>query len=82
MREARERLHDVAERVEQETIGFYEVALIHSELGGLDEAFNWLEGAYRRRDKGLVYLKVDPPLDPLRSDSRFQDLLRRMNFPG
>jgi hypothetical protein len=65
----------------EDDIGIYEVALIHAGLGEKDQAFEWLERAYEERDKGLLFLRIDPPLDPLRSDPRFQDLLRRMNFP-
>jgi tetratricopeptide (TPR) repeat protein len=61
--------------------GTYEVAIIYAGLGEKDRAFEWLERAYQVRDKAMTCLKVDPPLDPLRSDPRFQDLLRRMNFP-
>jgi len=41
----------------------------------------WLEIAYQERNPWMVYLQVESRLDPLRSDPRFQDLLRRMNFP-
>jgi len=41
----------------------------------------WLEKAYRNRDHDMSFCKVWPHLDPLRSDPRFQDLLRRMNLP-
>jgi len=62
-------------------LGTYEIALVYAGLGEKDQALMWLEQAYKAHDKGMPFLKVDPSLDPLRSDPRFQDLLRRMNFP-
>jgi len=67
--------------IAKDKLGNYEAALVYSGLGDKDQAFEWLERAYKVRDKGLTYFKVDPCLDPLRSDPRFQDLVRRMNFP-
>jgi hypothetical protein len=67
--------------VQKDGVGRYEIALIYAGLGLKDEAFAWLEKSFSARDKGLTYLKIDPCLDPLRSDSRFQDLLRRVGFP-
>jgi TolB-like protein/Tfp pilus assembly protein PilF len=61
-------------------VGRYEIALIYAGLGEKDEAFRWLEDAFRAHDVGLVYLQVDPCLDPLRSDPRFTDLLRRVGL--
>jgi hypothetical protein len=57
------------------------MALVHTALGGHKEAFEWLERAQQEHTWQVCYLKVDPAVDPLRDDSRFQDLLRRMNFP-
>jgi TolB-like protein/Tfp pilus assembly protein PilF len=59
----------------------YIVARLNLALGKKDEALGCLEAAYRGRDSFMVFLKVDPLLDDLRPDPRFQDLLRRMNFP-
>jgi len=59
----------------------YLIADIYVGLGEREEAFAWLERAFEAHDPPLVWLKVDPDLDPLRSAPRFQDLLRRMNFP-
>jgi serine/threonine-protein kinase len=57
------------------------VARSYAFLGEQDQAFEWLELAYRERDNWLVYLKVDRWWDGLRSDPRFKDLLRRVGFP-
>lgn len=47
-----------------------------------DQAMAWLEKAYEEHDSAMLQLRGDmSPSDPLRSDPRFQDLLRRMNFP-
>ncbi len=54
---------------------------IYSRLGDKDQAFAWLEKAYEEHSGPLISLKVSPDYDPLRSDPRFQSLLRRMNFP-
>lgn len=59
----------------------YFVAVLHAALGDADRAFIWLERAYEDRVWPMVYLKVDPLVDRLRSDPRFQTLLRRMNYP-
>jgi hypothetical protein len=46
-----------------------------------DKAFEWLERAYAQRDSRLVLHQPDPLFDFLRSDPRFQNLLRRMGLP-
>ena len=56
-------------------------ALIYAALDDQDQAFSWLEKAYEERFYRLAYLKVDALWDPLRSDSRFADLLRRVGIP-
>jgi hypothetical protein len=47
-----------------------------------DAAFASLDEAFQMRDGQLAFLKADPSFDPIRGDPRFDDLLRRMNFPG
>jgi len=69
------------ERWKEVHLGAYDVVLIYAGLGEKDHAFEWLERAYEDGDMGMLSLRIDPPLDPLRSDPRFQDLVRRMNFP-
>ena len=56
-------------------------AYLFAGLGEKDQAFSYLEKAYEDRDWHLTLLQIGPGFDPLRSDPRFQDLLRRMNFP-
>jgi TolB-like protein len=63
------------------TIFDYEIALTYSILGNKDEAFEWLEKCYQRHGTNMLGLKIEPDFDPLRSDPRFQDLLKRVGFP-
>ena len=55
---------------------------IYAALGQTEEAFRWLETAYEPHANWMVFLTVDPVFDDLRSDPRFRDLMRRMNFPA
>ena len=59
----------------------YVIALLSAPIGETEEAMTWLERAYEERDPLLINAKTDPRFDPLRSDPRFQDLLRRIGFP-
>lgn len=60
----------------------YMIATVYASLGEKNKAFEYLEKAYQERSSDLPYfLKADLRVDILRSDPRFQDLLRRMNFP-
>jgi tetratricopeptide (TPR) repeat protein len=59
----------------------YQYAQIQAQLGEKDQAFVELDNALASRDPGLIALKVDPFLDPLRSDPRYSSLLSKLNFP-
>ena len=61
-------------------VGPSEFAKVHAALGDVEAAMTWLERAYDERD-GVEMLNVWPGYDPLRGNSQFEDLLRRMNFP-
>ena len=56
-------------------------ALIYHSLGDNNKAFEWLKRSYDERDFYLATLRVDPLWDPLRSDPKFQTLMKKMNFP-
>ena len=79
--DARIILERLSKLSEQRYVMASQVSLIYAAMQEKDEAFRWLENAYRERSAWMVYLNVDPRLDSLRSDPRFDDLLRRMNFP-
>ena len=68
------------ERSKQRYVPAYLIALVHAGLNDKDGAFEWMEKAYEERSMYLVYLAVEPALDPLRSDPRFGQLLRRMGL--
>ena len=50
--------------------------------GDYDRAMDWLEEAYEIHEPSLPYIGTKPLYDPLRSDPRFQDVLRRVNVPA
>ena len=60
----------------------YQYATIYAQWGNLPKALEWLETALRLRDPGLVELKTDPLLDPLRKEPRFQAIERQLKFPS
>ena len=75
----------VAQELKQRAATTYvrptDLGTAYAACGRNKEAFTWLEKAYREHDPSLVNLKADITFDKLRPDPRFQDLLRRMNFP-
>jgi Flp pilus assembly protein TadD len=78
--QARRILNGLVERSATSYVSPVNVAVGFIGLGDADGAFAWLERAYQERSQGLTYLKTDPLFDPLRSDPRFDNLLRRVGL--
>ena len=78
--EAQAVLTELEERARQEYVSPLSFGLFISELGQTDRAFEQLEKAYEERNPILACSRL-PSFDNVRPDPRFQDLLRRMNFP-
>ncbi len=79
--EARKVLQQLEQLSRRSYVSPYFLAAIHAGLGEKDEAFARLDQAYQERDIWLILIQQDTRFDALHSDPRFQDLLRRMNFP-
>ena len=77
---AREILSRLRELSKAKYVSAYEIAEVYISLGEIESAFEWLEKAYEERSRALVFLKVEPRLDPIRSDPRFKTLLDKMNL--
>lgn len=73
-----EELNRLAER---KHVGPTVLASIYAALGDKDQAFVFLNKAFEQRDTLLIVLKVEPMFDPLRSDPRFAELVRRVGLP-
>jgi hypothetical protein len=78
--EAQKIIRDLDDRATQSYLSPYLVASIYARLGDKDQTIVRLERAYNNRDDVLIWIKVDPKLDVVRSDPRFVDLLRRVGF--
>jgi hypothetical protein len=70
-----------AARSEQACVTAIQIARLYAHAGEADRALEWPKKAYEERESPLVHLSAGWDWDPRRSDPRFQDLLRRMNFP-
>ena len=81
-REAEDIIRRFREISKTEYVMAYHLALIYAALGEKDKAFAELEKAFAERDYLLPRIKVEPFLDPLRDDPRFQDLIKRMGLPS
>jgi serine/threonine protein kinase/Tfp pilus assembly protein PilF len=79
--EARQILDQLLGLSKRQYIPETSLAVIYQGLGERDRALEWLEKAWEEHAPGACILKVDPRYDSLRSDPRFQNILRRMNFP-
>jgi TolB-like protein/DNA-binding winged helix-turn-helix (wHTH) protein/Tfp pilus assembly protein PilF len=67
----------------EETFGdalAYQIAEVHAAFGNVDEAFQWLTKALNLRDAGIAEIQVDPLLQPLRGDPRYERLVRKVGF--
>jgi len=59
----------------------YQYATIYAQWGNTPKALEWLDTALRLRDPGLVQLKTDPLMEPIRQEPRFKAIERELKFP-
>ncbi len=76
----RKRIDLMKEEMSYKHISPSEIASMYSRLEEKDEAFMWLEKAYREHDPLLIWLKTYPAFDNIRNDSRFSDIQRRVGL--
>ncbi len=74
-------LNEIKERRQREYCSTVQLAMITSSLGDRDQTFEWLNRAYEEKDCLLAAVNALQFWEPVRDDPRFQELLRRMNFP-
>ncbi len=79
--EAEKVLSRLMEQSKKQYVSPFYVAIIYVGLRENEKAMDWMEKAYQDRSNAVVFLKVDPQLDTLRSNPRFQALLHRLVLP-
>jgi tetratricopeptide (TPR) repeat protein len=79
--EAQKVIDKLNELTKQRYVPPYAVAWIYVGLGQKQQALDWLEKSYANREDTMIWLNSDPSLDDLRSEPRFQDLVRRVGLP-
>jgi hypothetical protein len=68
-------------RARQEYISASRLAVIYGDLGENARALHWLTKGMNERSPSMIFIKADPLLDPVRNEPRFQEMVKRMNFP-
>lgn len=79
-REAREQLAKLEAMARHQHVPALYRAFIFTGINEQDNAFNWLEQAFAERSNYLIYFAVEPSLDPLRSDARYEGLAKRLGL--
>ncbi len=77
---ARRMLEELVTARSQRVVSAWGIAALHASLGDTDEAFRWLEAAIAEQATGLIFLRVHPRLDPIRSDPRYLALIGRLGL--
>jgi hypothetical protein len=78
--------HRIARKILEEfkkaskQLPFLNLAAAYSVLGERDKAFELIEGSYQRRDNRIIHVNVEPMLEGVRSDPRFEGILRRLGL--
>jgi DNA-binding SARP family transcriptional activator/TolB-like protein/Tfp pilus assembly protein PilF len=78
--EARAILRELETRAASGSVSYSSLARVYAGLGDFNRAFHWLERTFEAQPSALLVLGVDPTFDPLRSDHRFVELLRKMGL--
>ena len=79
--DAEQELRRFIERSHGQYVPPVQIAIMQAGLGRTDDVIEWLEKGINERSPGMVWIKQDPRFDPFRHDSRFQDIVRRIQFP-
>ncbi len=79
--EAEKVLSRLLEQSKKQYVSPFYVAIVYAGLRENEKALDWLEKAYQDRSNAIIFLKVDPELDGLRTNPRFQTLLHRLALP-
>lgn len=78
--QAQSALHRLLQEYKRRPVDTRMIAAAYAGIGDKEQTLAWLEKAYAQHSNELVGLKIDPAYDPLRSDPRFQDLIRRVGL--
>jgi hypothetical protein len=78
--EARQVLAELHALSARQFVSPYHIAVIHTALGEIDQAFDWLARACDAQSEALIWFALDPMLDPLRPDPRFHTIITRIGL--